>query len=190
MTTISWRTLVFGGASAQCTSLYNWRSRVGINHIQQWRRSRGKLQGRGLGIFDCSLSSAECNSFFPLLVCNLFRNFSNRARRRLARNFVLWLWQNQRRIGIALALSLHNEVREATNKKDLDACTSFRYASNKLFGIVGGISLLTLLVNGTISEPLLQKLGLADSSETRKKVLKSGPVNLGKGTWLMIWWSF
>jgi len=42
--------------------------------------------------------------------------------------------------------------------------------SSKLFGMVGGIALLTLIINGTSSGPLLKKLGLVTPSETRMKV--------------------
>lgn len=39
--------------------------------------------------------------------------------------------------------------------------------------MVGGIAFMTLLINGSLSGPLLTKLGLADSTESRKRILES-----------------
>jgi len=43
--------------------------------------------------------------------------------------------------------------------------------SAKLFGLVGGIAFLTLIILAPTSGPLLKKLGLVTPSETRKKVV-------------------
>jgi len=43
----------------------------------------------------------------------------------------------------------------------------------KVFGMVGGVAFLTLVINGSSSGRLLAKLGLADSTETRKRIAKS-----------------
>ena len=52
-------------------------------------------------------------------------------------------------VGIALALSLDNEVRQATQiSSDADA---YVLETTRVFGIVGGVALLTLVVNGTSS---------------------------------------
>lgn len=39
--------------------------------------------------------------------------------------------------------------------------------------MVGGIALLTLIINGTTSGPLLKRLGLITPTETRKKVVEN-----------------
>ena len=43
----------------------------------------------------------------------------------------------------------------------------------KLFGMVGGIALLTLVINGPTCGPLLNRLGLVTPTETRKKVIEN-----------------
>jgi NhaP-type Na+/H+ or K+/H+ antiporter len=68
-------------------------------------------------------------------------------------------------VGITLALGLNNEVAAATDdpeKKDL---------SVKIFGMVGGVAFLTLIINGSLSGPLLARLGLVDTSDARKIIL-------------------
>jgi NhaP-type Na+/H+ or K+/H+ antiporter len=69
-------------------------------------------------------------------------------------------------VGIALALGLDTEV---ANETDDPAIIDL---SGKMFGMVGGVAFLTLLINGTLSGPLLTKLGLADSTESRKRIVK------------------
>lgn len=44
--------------------------------------------------------------------------------------------------------------------------------TTELFGMVGGIALLTLCINGPLCGPLLIRLGLADSSDSRKHIIK------------------
>lgn len=70
-------------------------------------------------------------------------------------------------VGIALALALDNEVKARTDDPDKLELTS------KLFGMVGGVAFLTLVINGSLSGPLLTKLGLADSTESRKRIVKA-----------------
>lgn len=72
-------------------------------------------------------------------------------------------------VGIALAISLDNEVRQATS----GASNEFTEQTQKIFGFVGGVAFLTLVINGTTAGPLLRWLHLTDSSETRKKILKA-----------------
>lgn len=72
-------------------------------------------------------------------------------------------------VGIALAIFLDNEVRQATSGQN----RKFELETNKLFGFVGGIAFLTLIVNATLAGPLLRKLGLADSTNIRHRVLES-----------------
>ena len=44
--------------------------------------------------------------------------------------------------------------------------------TTELFGMVGGIALLTLCINGPLCGPLLIRLGLADSTDSRKHIIK------------------
>jgi NhaP-type Na+/H+ or K+/H+ antiporter len=70
-------------------------------------------------------------------------------------------------VGIALALALDNEVKQETNDPEKLKLTT------KLFGMVGGVAFLTLVINGSLSGPLLTKLGLADSTESRKRIVQA-----------------
>ena len=78
-------------------------------------------------------------------------------------------------VGIALALSLHSEVMHVTSADDVSQETRVEYReyTAKLFGMVGGIALLTLVINGSTSGPLLRKLGLVTPTETRKMVVQN-----------------
>ena len=70
-------------------------------------------------------------------------------------------------VGIALAIALDNTVREVAPGSE------FELQTNELFGYVGGIAFLTLVVNATASAPILRKLGLTDSTEVRKHILEN-----------------
>ena len=80
-------------------------------------------------------------------------------------------------VGIALSLSLANTVfgryQDCTLHLGDEECTRFVDESNQLFAFVGGVSMLTLLVNGLLSGPLLKLLKLAKSEKTRKKVVEN-----------------
>lgn len=80
-------------------------------------------------------------------------------------------------VGIALSLSLANTVferyQDCTRHLGDEECPRFRDESNQLFAFVGGVSMLTLLVNGLLSGPLLKLLKLAKSEKTRKKVVEN-----------------
>lgn len=69
-------------------------------------------------------------------------------------------------VGLAMAVSLDNEVIEETVSID-----PRRVQTNQLFFIIGGISLLTLLINGTCSGYVLKKLGLNRSTNERNVVI-------------------
>ena len=69
-------------------------------------------------------------------------------------------------VGISLGLATDNWVWSATEDE------TYRKFTTQLFGMVGGTAFLTLVINGSTAGPLLQKLGLAKSSETRQKVLQ------------------
>jgi len=71
-------------------------------------------------------------------------------------------------VGIALALVLYNETVEYTG----DDGKWVDYSS-KVFGMVGGIAFLTLIVSAPSSGPLLKVLGLVTPTETRKKVVEN-----------------
>lgn len=71
-------------------------------------------------------------------------------------------------IGISLAIFLDNEVRQATGGQN----KVFELQTKKLFGFVGGIAFMTLLINATTAGPLLRKLGLADSSQVREQLVQ------------------
>lgn len=74
-------------------------------------------------------------------------------------------------VGISLALSLFNAVSEAT--EEADGTNDVKYTSQvtQLFFQIGGIVFLTLVVNGTTAGPLLNKLGLAKSPDSRVRLL-------------------
>ena len=78
-------------------------------------------------------------------------------------------------VGIALALSLDNEVALALSLDSHatdDEKNMTRALTSKLFGMVGGIALLTLVINGIFSGPLLRRLGLVKSSDIRKRIIQ------------------
>lgn len=69
-------------------------------------------------------------------------------------------------VGIALALTLDRTVRQDTTDDGSRAITS------TVVGLAGGVSFLTLLINGTLAGWLLQKLGLTPPKASRKQVLR------------------
>jgi hypothetical protein len=68
-------------------------------------------------------------------------------------------------VGIALAIYLGNIV----NAQNI---AGYEEETNLLFGFVGGIAFLTLVINATTAGPLLKKLGLADKTAVRQKVVR------------------
>ena len=72
-------------------------------------------------------------------------------------------------VGIALALAVDNEVQRAValGEADIRALQETRI----LFGFVGGIAFMTLVINGSTAGPFLIRLGLADSTATRAKIV-------------------
>jgi len=92
-------------------------------------------------------------------------------------------------VGIALAISLDNEVlryastsvhengeEDTMNKYDSHSeeniLNKYGEQTSKVFGMVGGIALLTLVINATFSAPLLRKLHLADSPKARQDIVE------------------
>ena len=70
-------------------------------------------------------------------------------------------------VGIALAIAIDNSVRSATDDPEILNLT------NKLFGMVGGVALCTLVINGLTAGPFLVRLGLAKSTETRVQIVEN-----------------
>ena len=79
-------------------------------------------------------------------------------------------------VGLALAIALENEVREIGD--DVNALEKEISWVNQIYQMVGGIALLTLVINGSSAGPVLIWLGLADSSEVREKIIKAYQVLL------------
>ena len=67
-----------------------------------------------------------------------------------------------------MSLSLLNEVLEVKDQAD----PKFETQVTQVFGMVGGVVFLALFINGTTSGPLLNKLGLARSTDARVKLLE------------------
>ncbi|KAL7572005.1 hypothetical protein ACA910_001660 [Epithemia clementina (nom. ined.)] len=69
-------------------------------------------------------------------------------------------------VGVALALSLNRSVREVTeNVETLQKIELLEF-------LAGGVTLLTLFVNGTTAGPVLRLLGLAKPVTSRKRALR------------------
>lgn len=69
-------------------------------------------------------------------------------------------------VGIALALSLDRTVREDTLDEDKRAITS------TVVGLAGGVSFLTLMINGTLAGWVLRQLNLVPPVTSRKRALR------------------
>jgi len=78
-------------------------------------------------------------------------------------------------VGIALAIFLDNEVDRPDDS--LQVRTEQDHVDQVYF-MVGGIAFLTLFINGATAGPLLKWLGLADSTETREKIIEAYRVHL------------
>jgi NhaP-type Na+/H+ or K+/H+ antiporter len=81
-------------------------------------------------------------------------------------------------VGIALALSLDNEVWEATH--EAGKSFEFRRSTTELFGMVGGVAFFSLAINGSLAGPLLRYLHLADETESREKIVRDFKVAVKK----------
>eukprot|EP00985_Skeletonema_marinoi_P020018 scaffold11699_cov139-Skeletonema_marinoi.AAC.7 len=77
-------------------------------------------------------------------------------------------------VGIALALSLQSEVWQLTDDEPDETLKHLaRQDAEKIFGFVGGIALLTLIINAPTCGPLLKKLGLITPTETRVQMVEN-----------------
>ncbi|KAL7539913.1 hypothetical protein ACHAXR_009703, partial [Thalassiosira sp. AJA248-18] len=76
-------------------------------------------------------------------------------------------------VGIALALVLSAKISYYTESESLTEETrnQFREYADKLFGLVGGVAFLTLVINGPTSGPLLRVLGIVTPTITRQRVV-------------------
>jgi hypothetical protein len=76
-------------------------------------------------------------------------------------------------VGISLAIAIDNTVRDAVISSGYTLDDVYVLQTNKLFGMVGGIAFLSLVINATFAGPILKKLGLADSTLVREQVIKT-----------------
>ena len=74
-------------------------------------------------------------------------------------------------VGIALALSLDSEVNHLAEGGEVDPLDQNQ--TRQVFALVGGIAFMTLILNAPTCKPLLHYLKLAESSETRSKIIDS-----------------
>ncbi|KAL7514656.1 hypothetical protein ACHAXN_012448, partial [Cyclotella atomus] len=72
-----------------------------------------------------------------------------------------------------LLCPLNSHLGTLATEHDTAAYASYRNDVGLLFGFVGGIALLTLMINGIASGPFLFYLGLATPSKTLKKVVEN-----------------
>eukprot|EP00512_Aurantiochytrium_limacinum_P013562 CAMPEP_0171566434 /NCGR_PEP_ID=MMETSP0961-20121227/563_1 /TAXON_ID=87120 /ORGANISM="Aurantiochytrium limacinum, Strain ATCCMYA-1381" /LENGTH=924 /DNA_ID=CAMNT_0012120165 /DNA_START=307 /DNA_END=3082 /DNA_ORIENTATION=- len=86
-----------------------------------------------------------------------------------AENVVAWWGGLRGAVGIALALSLTNDGDELLTGT---AQEKVQQETSVLFGFVGAMALLTLIINAPFVEPLLRKLKLIGSSKARLLVLQ------------------
>lgn len=73
-------------------------------------------------------------------------------------------------LGIALGIALSNEVTKITGGTGESV---EEIHSRQAVGMVGGMAFLTLVINGITAGPFLRKLGLADTSEERMRIVKA-----------------
>lgn len=79
-------------------------------------------------------------------------------------------------VGIALALSLYAEIDGIVKEMQANgevAPLAYLRMVQQVFFLMGGVALLTLVVNGLTAGPLLIRLGLVTPSECRKKVVEN-----------------
>ena len=74
-------------------------------------------------------------------------------------------------VGITLALSLNAQVSRLVADGKVDPV--YEDQTRKVFGFIGGIAFITLVVNAPTCKPLLLYLNLTESSETREKILRT-----------------
>ena len=71
------------------------------------------------------------------------------------------------------SINVHFPVRyTSTDDVSEETRTEYQTYAAQLFGMVGGVAFLTLMINGPTSGFLLKKLGLITPTETRNKYIK------------------
>lgn len=89
-------------------------------------------------------------------------------------------------VGIALGITLENSWKnvtaadlsgllldgDSTEAAKLGELYNHKYAARLWFFLAGGISMLTLFINGTTAGPLIKRLGLANATEVRKSIVE------------------
>ncbi|GBG32542.1 Sodium/hydrogen exchanger 7 [Hondaea fermentalgiana] len=88
----------------------------------------------------------------------------------VAEHVVMWWGGLRGAVGIALALSISNDASQFESEELQEEATR---ETAVLFGFVGAMALLTLVVNAPTMEPLLNKLGLIGSSAARVQMVQS-----------------
>eukprot|EP00980_Cylindrotheca_fusiformis_P029899 scaffold24016_cov117-Cylindrotheca_fusiformis.AAC.1 len=78
-------------------------------------------------------------------------------------------------LGIALAIALDNEVSDLAGGRFE---TTAELHTTQAFLMIGGIAFMTLVINGITAGPVLRKLGLANSTEARQKIVQSIKIRL------------
>eukprot|EP00804_Cyclotella_cryptica_P028004 CCRYP_003873-RA/>CCRYP_003873-RA protein AED:0.08 eAED:0.08 QI:1873/1/0.87/1/0.85/0.75/8/36/800 len=82
-------------------------------------------------------------------------------------------------VGIALALLLSAETHNAAT---IEQREQYQEYVDKLFGMVGGIAFLTLVINAPTSPALLNALGLVNPTEARKSVVRNYELHMRQNT--------
>ena len=87
-------------------------------------------------------------------------------------------------VGIALALLLSSETIKYSHSAKVtdEERQRYQFYVDKLFGMIGGISFLTLAINAPTSAPLLKHLGLVTPTEARKQVVKNYEQHMRQNT--------
>ena len=68
---------------------------------------------------------------------------------------------------------MDNDAREIYEEYPDQGVGETLVETSRVFAMVGGIAFFTLVINGITAGPLLIKLGLADESETRRKIIEA-----------------
>jgi len=78
-------------------------------------------------------------------------------------------------VGIALAIALETEVVHVSG--DVAGETDPVRHTRQVLNMVGGIAFMTLVINGSLAGPFLRKLGLADSTAIRSRIVDAYQVH-------------
>jgi len=81
-------------------------------------------------------------------------------------------------VGLALAIALENNVSTARSNDSSKIVEEEYLHVIQAYWMVGGIAFLTLFINGATAGPFLKWLGLAESTEARKKIIDAYRIHL------------